>query len=79
MVQRLLVQEPDRAQRDRGGRPRDLLLVRQVQEVLAQLLLGESIGASVEMVGELTDGSDVALLGSCGQPPELHILQHPLA
>jgi len=78
LVQRLLVQESDRAQRDGGGRPSDLLLVRQVQEVLAQLLLGELRRAGVEMLGELADGGDVAPLGPCGQPAELHILQHPL-
>jgi hypothetical protein len=66
LVQRLLVQEADRAQRDRGGRPRDVLLVRQVQEVLAQLLFGEVRRAGVEMLGELADGGDVASLGPCG-------------
>jgi hypothetical protein len=30
------------------------------------------------MLGELADGGDVAPLGPCGQPSELHILQHPL-
>lgn len=78
LPQCLLVQEPNPTQRDRGGGPSDLLLVRQVQEVLSQLLLGEAIRAGVEMLGELADGGDVALLRSCGQPPELHILQHPL-
>ena len=78
LLQRLLVQEPDRTERDGGGGARDLLLVGQVQEVLAQLLLGQVRRTGVDMLGELADSGDVALLGPCGQPPELHILQHPL-
>ena len=75
-LQRLLVEEPDAAQRDGGRGAGDLLVVRQVQEVLAQLLLSEAIGAGVKMLGELTDGGDVALLGPCGQPPELLTVEY---
>jgi hypothetical protein len=28
---------------------------------------------------ELADGGDVALLGACGEPPQLHVLDHSLA
>ena len=57
---------------------RDLFLVGEIQEILAQVLLGDLIGTLMVVLGELADGGDVALLGPCGQAPELHILQHPL-
>jgi hypothetical protein len=77
-TQGLFEEEPDATQGDRRRGAGHLLLIRQVQEVLAQLLLGQATRRGVEMVGELANGSDVALLRPCGQPPELHILQHPL-
>jgi hypothetical protein len=40
-----------------------------VQEVLAQLLLAEVVGAGVVMVGELADGGDAAPLRSGREPP----------
>ena len=33
----------------------------------------------VVMLGELTYSRDVAALRPCGEPPQLHILQHPLS
>src|SRR2546428_6286968 len=75
--ERLLEEEPNPAQRDRRRRARDLLLVGQIQEVLAQIFLRELVGAPVIVLRELADGARVALLRSCGEPPELHILQHP--
>ena len=76
-TERLLEEEPNPAQRDRRRRARDLLLVGQVQEVLAQVLLGQLVWAPVIVLRELAHGRRVALLRSCGEPPELHILQHP--
>jgi hypothetical protein len=33
----------------------------------------------VIVLGELAHRSDVALLRPCREPPQLHILEHPLA
>ncbi len=75
----LFEEEPDPAQGDRRRRARDLLLVRQVQEVLPQVVFGDLVRTSVVMVGELTHGVHVAALRPCGEAPQLHILEHPLS
>src|SRR5947199_239364 len=77
-AKRLLEEEPNPAQRDRRRRARDLLLVGQVQKVPAQILLGQLVGAPMIVLRQLPDAARVALLRSCGEPPELHILEHPL-
>jgi len=77
-VERLLEEEPNPAQGDRRRRASDLLVVGQVQEVLAQVLLRQQVGTSVIVLCELAHGREVAALGPCGEPPQLHILQHPL-
>ena len=46
-LERLLVEELDAAQRDGGGGAGDLLLVRQVEQVLAQILLAELVRTGV--------------------------------
>src|SRR5213595_390677 len=74
----LLVEKLDSAQCNRSRGAGDLLLVGQVEKVLAKVLLGEQVRAPVIMFGELANGSNVALLSSCGEPPQLHILHHPL-
>ena len=61
-----------------SGGAGDLLFVGQVEEVLAQILLGESVRAGVEMLPQLADPGGVALLSPCGEAPQLHILNHPL-
>jgi hypothetical protein len=32
----------------------------------------------VMVLRQLADGGHIALLGSCREPPQLHILNHPL-
>jgi hypothetical protein len=59
--------------------PGHLLVVGEVEEVLAEILLGEPVRAGVEMLGELADGGDVTLLCAGREPSELHVLGHPLA
>ncbi len=39
----------------------------------------QPVRAGVVMGGQLADGGRVALLGSCREPPQLHILNHPLS
>ena len=49
-----------------------------MEEVLADLLFGESIWRDVEMVGQLPDGAEVSLLSAFAQTGELEVLKHPL-
>ena len=77
-LNRSLEEELDRAEGNGGGRSGDLLDVREVQEVLPQLLLGDLVGGLVIVLRELTNGPDVALLGVRGKPVKLHILAHAL-
>ena len=79
LMQRVLVEELDCAQRDGGGGASDLLLVGEVQKVLAQILLAELVGAPVVMCCQLPHRVHVALLRACGQSPELHVFNHALA
>ncbi len=70
-LQSVLVEELDPAQGDRGGCSGDPLLGGQVQEVLAEVLLAEAIGAHVVVRGEAADRGDVTLLrtrGCSGRP-----------
>ena len=71
------VEELDAAAGDdeRGGG--ELAVVLEVQEVVAELLLGEPVGRRVEVVGELPDGAEVGLLGAFAEPGELEVLVHP--
>jgi hypothetical protein len=78
LVDRLFEEELDPAQRDRRRGAGDLLLVGQIQKVLAQLLLAQLIRTPMEMSGQLGHRPDIAFLSSCGKPAELHILDHSL-
>ena len=61
---------------ERGGG--ELAVVLEVEEVVADLLLGEAVGRGVEVVGELPDGAEVGLLGAVGEAGELEVLEHAL-
>ena len=50
-----------------------------MEEVLAEVVLGEPIGRRVEVSGELPDGVDVGLLGARRESAELHVFEHALA
>ena len=61
-------------------RPRgELPVVLEVEEVIADLMLAESVGRGVEVVGELPDGAEVGLLGALAEAGQLKVLEHPLA
>ena len=62
LLQGLLIEELDAAERDGGSRPGNLLLVSQIEKVLAQLFIAELVGAAVIMLGQLPDGASVSLL-----------------
>src|SRR4051812_25497911 len=42
-------------------------------------MLAESVGRSIEVVGELADGAEVGLLGVFAESGQLKVLKHPLA
>ncbi len=78
-AQAALVEELDAAQRDGETGPGEVLDIGEVEEVLAEIVLGEPIGRRVEVSGELPDGVGVGLLGARREPAELHVLEHALA
>jgi hypothetical protein len=78
-VESRLEKELDAAQGDGETRTSEVLHIDQIEEVLPKFLLADPVGRFVEVDGELTDGMDVRYLGSCGEPPKLHILDHALA
>ena len=41
-----------------------MAVVLEVEEIVAELLLGESVGRGVEVVGELSDGAEVGVLSA---------------
>ena len=55
-----------------------MAFVLEVEQVLAELLLGDLIGRLVEVGGEPLDGADVSFLSSLGESGELEILVHAL-
>jgi hypothetical protein len=67
----VLIEELDPAQRNGGGGAGDLLLVGQVEEILAKLLPGQSVRTGVVMLGQLPDSGHVALLGSLPRSPAI--------
>ena len=65
LLQGLFVEELDAAERDGGRGPGKLLLVGEIEKVLAQLFLAELVRAAVIILGQLPDGARVSLLSSC--------------
>jgi hypothetical protein len=55
------------------------LVVGEVQEVPAQVFLAQAVRAGMVMLGRLADGGNIPLLRSCGEPPQMHVLEHPSA
>jgi len=51
----------------------------QVDEEVADVVLRQEIGGSVEVPGQVLDGLDVGALGAFGQAGEAHVLDHTTA
>lgn len=60
LLQSLLIEELDPAERDGGGGPGNLLLVGQIEKVLAQLFIAELVRTTVVMLGQLPHGPCVS-------------------
>jgi hypothetical protein len=73
------IEELDAAVGDHERRGGELLVVLEVEEVIADLMLAESVGRGVEVVGELPDSAEVSLLGALAEAGQLKVLEHPLA
>ena len=50
----------------------------EVQEILAEVVLGDLVRRLVKVRGELPDGVDVGLLSPRREAAELHVFQHAL-
>lgn len=78
-VEGMLVEELDTADCDGGSGARVVLDVLEVEEVLSEFFVSNEVRGLVEMLGELADGSDLALLSAFGVSSELKRLDHSLA
>src|SRR5215213_7610697 len=72
-------EEADAVEGDLEGGGREVLLVLEEEEVLAQLGLGDLVGRPAEVGGELADRAQIRLLGTLAQAGELQLLAHALA
>ena len=70
------VEELDGAVGDHQRSGGELAVVLEVEEVVADLVLGEAIGWGVEVVGEFADGAEVGLLGARAEAGQLEVLEH---
>ncbi len=50
-----------------------------MEEVLAEVLVGDPVRRFVDVFGQLADGADVGLLGPGREPSQRHVLEHALA
>jgi hypothetical protein len=75
----MLVKELDATQSNRAGTARSLLLVFEVEEILAQFFLGDAIRGFVVVFGQLSYSADIRLLRFRGETAQLHVLNHPLS
>jgi hypothetical protein len=75
----VLEEELDGAQGDGCSRARPLFDIDDVKEVVSEFLLRDEVRGLVEVISELTDGADIALLGADRVSSELKRLDHSLA
>jgi hypothetical protein len=62
-----------------GGRPRVLLDILDVEEILSEFLLGDQVRRLLVMLGELPDGPKAGFLRALGEASELKRLDHSLS
>ena len=62
-----------------AGAPGNLALIAQIQEILADVVIGQLVGGAMIVLGKQVDGLEIGPLGMSGQTPELHGRDHPLA
>ena len=70
------IEELDAAVGDAEGSGGEVAVVLEVEEVVAELRLGEAVGRGVEVVGEMPDGAEVGVLGALAEAGELEVLGH---
>ena len=78
-LQGMLVEELDTAQSHRASIARSLFLVLQVEEVLTEFFLARLNRGLTSVLGQLTNGPDIRVLGPLRQAPQLHVLNHALS
>ena len=76
-LEHLLEEKLDPAQRDRGRGPRQPLLVAQIQEVVAQLLVVHLAGALPAPARQPPHRPHIALLRALRVVAQLHLFDHP--
>ena len=59
--------------------PGEFALVQQVQEIIQNPFFLDLIGGLFIVFGQPSDRPEIGLLGPVGQPPELHVANHPLS
>ena len=62
------IEELDAAVSDAEGSGGEVAVVLEVEEILAELLLGEAVGRGAEVLGEHADGTEVGVLGAGARP-----------
>ncbi len=67
----MLIEELDAAYCDGGSGPRVMLDILEKEEVVSEFFVRDEVRGLVVMLGELTDGSDVAFLSAVGVSSEL--------
>jgi hypothetical protein len=79
LLECLLVEELDAAERHGDGAALELPLVFEIEEVAAELLFIDEVGGSREVLRELADAGYVGFLGSFGVASKLEVVDHALA
>src|SRR5215475_13047213 len=74
--ERAFVKEPDPVEVNPEGALGDFLLLAQVEEILAELLVAELIRGAVVVARQLADRFEITLLGFGGQPPQRQVFEH---
>jgi hypothetical protein len=74
-LQGTLREEPDAIEVDAEGPLGDLLVIEQIQKVLAEFLFAELVRRASVVWRQLAHSGDITLLGLRGKPPKLQVFQ----